>query len=50
MVEFHPRYTEESVCNHREYFPEMMKYIKEHPEEVNLYKIFSFYIYGSLKI
>ena len=46
MVEFHPRYTEKSVRNHREYFPEMMKYIKEHPEEVNLYKIFSFYIYA----
>ena len=46
MVKFHPRYTEESVRNHKEYFPEMFEYIKKHPEEVNLYQIIGFYIYA----
>ena len=46
MVEFHPRYCEKSVRMHREYFPEILKYIKEHPEEVPLYKLIGFYEYA----
>ena len=30
MIEFHQRYTEKSLRNHREYLSEMTKYIKEH--------------------
>ncbi|RAP45027.1 MAG: hypothetical protein BZ136_08485, partial [Methanosphaera sp. rholeuAM74] len=46
MVEFHPRYSEKSVRAHREYFPEIIEYIKEHPEEVPLYKLINFYTYA----
>ena len=46
MVEFHPRYCEKSVRMHKEYFPEIIEYIKENPEEVPLYKLINFYIYA----
>lgn len=46
LKKYHVKYSDESLREHREYLKEIIKYLKKHPEEEELYLFVSSFQYA----